>query len=98
MTSYRIGFDRVDRGFQILYDNVHWMEVCCDDDKVTFANSNRDNVFLFVVHQLMQIAVVCASSNAKEPARARGATHAAIEWLRLRRFCCGLPFPMGAAE
>ena len=32
------GFDRVDRGFQVTYHNVHWVAVCCQNGKVMFAN------------------------------------------------------------
>ena len=49
------GLDRVDRRFQILHDNAHWVAVFCDDDKVMFANSMSDNISPFVVQQLTQL-------------------------------------------
>jgi len=49
------GFDRVDSGFQIIYDTVHWVAVCCQNDKVPYANSMDDNISPFVVQQLKQL-------------------------------------------
>ena len=49
------GFDRVVSGFQIIYDNVHWVAVCCQNDKVMFANSMTDNISPFVAQQLKQL-------------------------------------------
>jgi len=36
------GFDCVESGFQLIYDTVHWVAVCCQNNKVMFANSMNE--------------------------------------------------------